>query len=136
MAVVRLIDRLPDLGEDDLSERQRRMWDRVMSTSDVTVYVAEVDGEVVGTTALLVMPHITYDCHPTAFLESMVVRAEYRRRGIARMMVERLLADARAQACRKVQLLTHKRHAADAHAFYRSLGFEAEAEGFRLYIAE
>ena len=33
------------------------------------------------------------------------------------------------------QLLTHERHATDgAHAFYRSVGFTAEAEGFRLYL--
>ena len=32
-------------------------------------------------------------------------------------------------------LLSHKRHAADgALDFYRSLGFEPEAEGFRFYI--
>ncbi|MGH9259298.1 MAG: hypothetical protein ACRD08_05255 [Acidimicrobiales bacterium] len=36
---------------------------------------------------------------------------------------------------RKVQLLSHKRHADDgAHAFYRSLGFASEAEGFRIYL--
>lgn len=51
------------------------------------------------------------------------------------MMMERLLQDARAASCRKVQLLTHKRHAEDgAHTFYRSLGFKAEAEGFRTYL--
>ena len=50
-------------------------------------------------------------------------------------MVERVLSDARAAGCHKVQLLTHKRHATDgAHDFYRSLGFVAEAEGFRLYL--
>jgi hypothetical protein len=31
--------------------------------------------------------------------------------------------------------MTHKRHAHDwAQAFHRSLGFEAEAEGFRRYL--
>lgn len=52
------------------------------------------------------------------------------------MMVERLLEDAKGAGCYKVQLLTHKRHADDgAHAFYRSMGFDAEAEGFRLYLS-
>lgn len=107
----------------------------MIATDDLTVYVAWHGTDAVGTTALLVMPHITYSCDPTAFIESMYVRDEHRRRGVARMMVERLLDDARSAGCRKVQLLTHKRHACDgAHAFYRSLGFEAEAEGFRLYL--
>jgi hypothetical protein len=36
-----------------------------------------------------------------------------------------------------VQLLSHKRHATDgAHELYTKLGFDAEAEGFRLYLHE
>jgi ribosomal protein S18 acetylase RimI-like enzyme len=54
---------------------------------------------------------------------------------VGRRLVERALGDLRAVGCRKVQLLSHKRHAADgAHAFYRDLGFTAEAQGFRLYL--
>lgn len=49
--------------------------------------------------------------------------------------MQRALNDARAASCRKVQLLSHKRHADDgAHQLYCSLGFTAEAEGFRLYL--
>ena len=67
----------------------------------------------------------------------MARRAEggHRRRRVAALLTEQLLADARALGCHKVQLLTHKRHATDgAHDLYRKLGFEAEAEGFRLYL--
>lgn len=43
--------------------------------------------------------------------------------------------DAQMASCRKVQLLSHKRRADDgAHAFYRSLEFQPEAECFRLYL--
>jgi GNAT superfamily N-acetyltransferase len=81
------------------------------------------------------MPNLGYDCHPSARVEAMVVGERHRRGGVGRMLVARLLGDARAVSCRKVQLLSHKRHADDgAHAFYRSLGFTPEAEGFRLYL--
>jgi GNAT superfamily N-acetyltransferase len=137
VAVVRLIERQPKLSAAAVTERQQATWARMMATDYLTVYVAWHGSDAVGTTALLVMPHITYSCRPTAFIESMYVRDEHRRRGVARMMVERLLNDATSAGCHKVQLLTHKRHADDgAHTFYRSLGFEAEAEGFRLYLTE
>ncbi len=107
----------------------------MMRTEDLTVFVAWHGGDAVGTTAILLMPHITYSCRPTAFIETMYVRDEHRRRGVGRLMIERVLRDAKLAGCHKVQLLTHKRHADDgAHAFYRSLGFDAEAKGFRLYI--
>ncbi|MFD7844543.1 GNAT family N-acetyltransferase [Nocardia sp. NPDC059764] len=126
-------------GQDPSSiatELQRYTWERMMRRSeDLTVYLAEIDGKPVGTATQLVMPNVTYDCLPTAFIEAVVVAAEYRRRGIASAMLRRLLEDARRAGCNKVQLLSHKRHAADgAHSLYSSLGFEPEAEGFRLYL--
>jgi GNAT superfamily N-acetyltransferase len=106
----------------------------MMATPDLTVYLAEVDGEAVGAATLLTMPNLGYDCAPTAFLEAVVVSIGHRRRGIATEIVRRVLDDTRSAGCNKVQLLSHKRHATDgAHRLYTALGFEPEAEGFRLY---
>jgi GNAT superfamily N-acetyltransferase len=113
------------------------MWSRIARSPDVTVYLAESGGQPVGTACLSILPNITYDCRPTAFIEAVVVRYEHRRRGVARLMLGCALDAARRESCFKVQLLTHKRHAIDgAHDLYRSLGFEAEAEGFRLYLRD
>ncbi len=104
-------------------------------SADLTVYLAELDGKPVGTATQMLMPHVTYHCAPTAFIEAVVVTVEYRRKGIARALMRRLLSDAHSAGCNKVQLLSHKRHATDgAHRLYSSLGFEPEAEGFRLYL--
>jgi GNAT superfamily N-acetyltransferase len=120
-----------------VSELQEETWVRMMRTPDLTVYLAEVEDEPVGTATLMVLPNVTYDCAPTAFVEAVVVVAGHRRRGIAAAILKRILADARAAGCNKVQLLSHKRHAADgAHRLYAALGFQPEAEGFRLYLRE
>ncbi|SOC46189.1 Ribosomal protein S18 acetylase RimI [Blastococcus aggregatus] len=126
------------------TERQRRTWDRMAATPDLAVYLAVdslPDGQgasqerPVGTAAMMLMPHLTYDCRPTAFIEAVVVAYAHRRRGVAGSLVQQALDDARAASCRKVQLLSHKRHVDDgAHELYRRLGFTAEAEGFRLYL--
>jgi GNAT superfamily N-acetyltransferase len=109
----------------------------MMRTDDLTVYLGEVGGEPVATAALLVMPHLTYNCAPTAFIEAAVVVPGHRRRGFATEVVQRALSDARELGCNKVQLLSHKRHATDgAHRLYEILGFEPEAEGFRLYLQQ
>ncbi|VXB90035.1 GNAT family N-acetyltransferase [Aeromicrobium sp. 9AM] len=116
--------------------RQLAMWERVQTSPDVTVYVAEsASGEPVGTACLSVLPNITYDCRPTAFIEAVVVAYAHRRQGVARSLMERAISDARSADCHKVQLLSHKRHADDgAHDLYAGLGFTPEAEGFRLYL--
>ena len=117
------------------SDRQPEMWRRMMATPDLTVYVAEVGDALVGTATALVLPNITYECAPTVFIEAVVVVPRFRRQGVAAAILRRLLDDAESAGCNKVQLLSHKRHAADgAHRLYTSLGFEAEAEGFRHYL--
>lgn len=139
-AVVRLHHRRERPGEplpDGPSELQRATWERMMATPILTIYVVEAPddpSEIVANTCMTIVPNLINDCRSTAFVEPMLVAAPHRRRGVARLMVERLLADAATAGCYKIQLLSHKRHATDgAHAFYRSVGFVAEAEGFRYY---
>ena len=119
---------------DAASDLERTTWMRMMATRDLTVYLAEVEGEPVGTATLLTMPNLTYACAPTAFVEAVVVVAGHRRKGIGTAIMQRVLTDTRSAGCNKVQLLSHKRHTTDgAHRLYAALGFEPEAEGFRLY---
>src|SRR5215470_3296962 len=119
------------------SDLERQTWARMMQTDDLTVYLGEIDGEPVATAALLVMPHLTYECAPTAFIEAVAVVPEHRRKGFATGVVQRVLSDARGLGCNKAQILSHKRHVADgAHRLYEKLGFEPEAEGFRLYLQQ
>jgi hypothetical protein len=54
------------------SNRQIATWDRIALSPDVTVYLAESDGRPVGTACLSILPNITYDCRPTAFIEAVV----------------------------------------------------------------
>ena len=125
----------PRAPSTETSPRQGATWARIQRTSDVTVYLAECQSEAVGTACLSLLPNLTYDCRPTAFIEAVVVTYAHRRRGVASLLLQTVLRDAAAAGAYKVQLLTHKRHASDgAHDLYRSLGFQAEAEGFRLYL--
>ena len=119
------------------SDLERKTWMRMMATRDLTVYLAEAAGEPIGTATLLTMPNLTYECASTAFVEAVVVAAGHHRKGIATEIMQRVLADTRSAGCNKVQLLSHKRHTTDgAHRLYTALGFEPEAEGFRLYHQE
>ncbi len=102
------------------TERQLAMWERIQVSPDVTVYVAEsAPGEAVGTACLSILPNMTYDCRPTAFIEAVVVAYAHRREGVAESLMQRVISDARSAGCYKVQLLSHKRHADDgAHDLY------------------
>jgi GNAT superfamily N-acetyltransferase len=83
------------------SDRQKAAWERVLATTDLTIYLAEAEAEAVGTASMLLMPHLTYDCRSTAFIEAVVVRYAHRRRGVATRLLQQALGDAHAASCRK-----------------------------------
>jgi ribosomal protein S18 acetylase RimI-like enzyme len=116
---------------------ESQTWAQMFAVPGLSVYVAEMEGDVVGTASSMIFPNVTYHCAPTAIIEAVVVAHEHRRRGVGTAMLRRMLADLRSGGCNKIQLLSHKRHSADgAHRLYSSLGFEPEAEGFRLYLGK
>jgi GNAT superfamily N-acetyltransferase len=97
--------------------------------------VAIVDGQLVGTADLLVVPNLTHRGEPWAIVENVIVARAVRRTGVGRALMQHLIELARAAGCCKLQLLSGK-HRTQAHEFYRSLGLEAVAEGFKIYFEE
>ena len=106
----------------------------IVGQPDRRLLVAEVDGgQLAGTVDVVMVTNLTHTGRPWAVVENVVVAHVHRRRGIGRALMQEAMAQARRVGCYKVQLTSGK-HRAEAHAFYRSLGFEAVAEGFKAYI--
>jgi GNAT superfamily N-acetyltransferase len=145
LAVVRMatepdVPRILELYEELTEERHhlspdylQRVFAEILSMPGHELLIADEDGVVIGTLVLLVVPNLSHGALPWAIIENMVVDSRYRRRGIGRLLMEYAINQARQSGCYKVQLLSNvKRH--EAHQFYRSLGFETSAHGFRLYL--
>jgi GNAT superfamily N-acetyltransferase len=88
-------------------------------SSPTRVYVARVDGTIVGLTLLVPHRHFGGLRH---HVEDVVVDAAHRRRGIARRLLEAAMADAPAQTV-SFDLRSHRSREA-AHHLYLGLGFE------------
>lgn len=97
--------------------------------------VAQADGELLGTVDLLIAANLTHRAAPWAAIENVVVAARARRRGVGAALMRRAFQIAAAAGCYKVQLLSGRQRV-EAHAFYRELGMESIAEGFKLYFAD
>jgi GNAT superfamily N-acetyltransferase len=109
------------------------VWRAIEAQSGRTVLVAESAGTVVGTVDCAVLPNLTRGGRPFTLIENVVVTAGYRRSGVGSALLEAAVSLTRQAGCYKVQLLSRaERHA--AHAFYESLGFQAVAQGYRLYL--
>ena len=134
------IPRILELYEEFTGEKQNissdaieRVFAEIVATPNQEFLVAEKDGLVLGTLFLQIVPNLSHDARPWAILENMVVDSRYRRLGIGRLLIEYALIRCREAGCYKVQLLSNKKRQ-EAHQFYRSVGFEDSALGFRLYF--
>ena len=122
-----------ELSRSSTLDDYRRAFAQIQAFTGYELLVAEEQGEVVGTLVLLIVPNLSHGALPWAVVENMVVDNKYRRRGIGKLLMEYAVARAKETGCYKIQLSSAKRRK-EAHRFYRSLGFEASAHGFRLYL--
>jgi GNAT superfamily N-acetyltransferase len=108
-------------------------FDEIDADPRCELVVAEEDGRVVGTMQATLLVHLGSRGAKSLQLENVHVSAALRSRGIGRLMMDWAIGRARAQACARVQLTTHKSRK-DAHRFYERLGFVASHEGMKLAL--
>lgn len=118
----------------DRAEAERRLPE-ILGDARRELAVALLDGELVGTADLVMISQLTHRGEPWAIVENVIVTSAARRTGVGTALLGHLIERARAAGCCKVQLISGK-HRAEAHAFYRSAGMSAVAEGFKLYFDE
>ncbi len=97
------------------------------------LFVAEYQGEVVGTVVLLIVPNLSHSATPWALVENLIVGQKHRGMGLGKMLLEHVIARAKEKGCHRIELCSDRRRE-EAHRLYRSVGFEALAYGFRIYF--
>ena len=117
-------------GDDDpLPDGPRRseLWRTFLSQPGLHCLVAEIDGVLISSYSLMIVPNLTRGGRPYGLIENVVTHADYRRRGIGRAMMKHALETAWSAGCYKVMLLSGT-HRADAHKFYERSGFRSDAK--------
>jgi GNAT superfamily N-acetyltransferase len=110
-----------------------RVLKEIEQNPNYTLFVAEDNGEVVGTTFLAVLPGLAHTNRSFAVIEYVVVDEKCRRTGIGKLLTEACMAKAKAAGCYKIMLASSK-FRKRAHKFYRAMGFQEDALSFRYYF--
>jgi GNAT superfamily N-acetyltransferase len=121
----------PGVDDGDVfSEAQaREHWQRFRQYPDYRLFVAVLDGRVVGTFALLIMDNLAHRGARSAVVEDVAVRLDLQGQGIGRRMMEFARERCREAGCYKMALSSNLKRG-PAHAFYDSLGFERHGYSF------
>lgn len=135
----RVVELLAQLSLDEprerlgppLPESYRSAFQEIAADPRQRLLVVEAQGRVIGTATLVIVPNLSHRGRPYALVENVVVDASARGAGYGEQLMRRALEEARRAGCYKLSLTSNKQRA-DAHRFYRRLGFRATHEGLRI----
>ena len=96
---------------------------------DYQLYVAMVQGEIVGVFALLIMDNLGHLGAPSGVVEGVVVREDWRRQGIGQKMMGFAMEYCKSRGCYKLALSSNLQRE-EAHRFYERLGFRKHGYSF------
>ncbi len=108
-------------------EKAKKIFEKISSNSNHLVYVAILDGRVVGSTTMFIEPKFIHDGRNVAHIEDVVVSKNYQGKGIGEMLMRSLLDLAKDNNCYKTILDCSD----DVKPFYEKIGFKKTSNGMR-----
>ena len=120
---------LGELGYQVSTSQAAEHIRQLAQTGADPIFLAVADGEVLGLVALHICRMMQY-AGPVMRVTALAVDGRARRRGVGRRLMEHAEHLAAAGGCGTVEL-TSAVGRAEAHAFYRSIGYEASSLRFR-----
>lgn len=105
-------------------EHLRMTWEQITGDANHHIIVNEVDGRIVSSCVCVIIPNLTRNVRPYAFIENVVTHEDYRGRGLAHECLDFAKAIAQSENCYKMMLLTSSKNP-DTHHFYQSAGYNS-----------
>jgi GNAT superfamily N-acetyltransferase len=110
------------------------LWKEIVTNPLLTYFVAEQGGRLISSCNLTIVPNLTRGARPFGVIENVITHPEFRRQGLAKLVIERAVDAARQAGCYKVMLLSGTKRA-EAHALYEKVGFRKDTKvGFELRL--
>lgn len=95
--------------------------------------VAEVEGIVAGTLAIIIIPNLSHMGKPWAIIENVIVDRSCRRLGVGSSLLRCAIQLAKEHNCFRV-ILSSSKHRDGSHKFYESAGLAAYGYSFKVHL--
>ena len=121
-ALLELYTHLHESGIPENSEHLRNTWTRICSDENYHIIVCEVDGKLVSSCVCVIIPNLTRNIRPYAFIENVVTHTNHRRKGYATACLNYAKELAAKADCYKMMLLTGAKSESTLD-FYKQAGY-------------
>jgi GNAT superfamily N-acetyltransferase len=121
-----LIELYRHLHPDDAplppQDQLQSIWQSIQNNPDLHYLVAEINGQLVSSAALAIIPNLTRGACPYALIENVVTHTDFRRQGLGTAVLNKATEIARQRNCYKIMLLTGSNRP-ETLRFYETTGF-------------
>ena len=77
-ALLKLYTHLHESGIPESSDHLHKTWEMICNDENHHIIVCEVDGRIVSSCVCVIIPNLTRNIRPYAFVENVVTDSEYR----------------------------------------------------------
>jgi len=106
------------------SEHLRKTWDSIINDENHHLIVCEIDGRLVASCVCVIIPNLTRNVRPYAFVENVVTHEDYRGKGYATQCLDYAREIAQENNCYKMMLLTGSKEQSTLD-FYAGAGYNS-----------
>lgn len=101
-----------------------QIWDAILQDKNHHVIVAEENGQIASSCVCVIIPNLTHNQQPYAFIENVITDERYRNRGLATQCLDYAKEIATKENCYKMMLLTGSKKKSTLN-FYRKAGYNS-----------
>lgn len=108
----------------EMNEHLEKTWNQIIEDPNHHLIVNEIDGKIISSCVCVIIPNITRNVRPYAFVENVVTHADYRGRGLARECLNYAKIISEQENCYKMMLLTGSKKS-ETLRFYENSGYNS-----------
>lgn len=108
----------------EMSEYLSRTWKTIIQDENHHIIVKVIDDKIVSSCVCVIIPNLTRNVRPYAFIENVVTHKEYRGRGYATECLDYAKEMAKKENCYKIMLLTGSKKESTIK-FYENAGYNS-----------
>lgn len=108
----------------EMTEHLNKTWKTIIQDVNHHIIVKIVDGRIVSSCVCVIIPNLTRNIRPYAFVENVVTHADYREKGYATECLNYAKEIAEKMDCYKMMLLTGTKRKTTI-SFYEKAGYNS-----------